>query len=257
MEIYPNKKICKTKNADVFILNKNSIGEFDKINPVELIIINTDYFYSPDFFLSINNINPHTKSNTKKIITSDIIVTIYFNYLDKKIYQLFPNCTTIVINTFQNNFSNISKIIDDLEIKNVEYVLDSHVFLNNSIYNYGNFFESFFNGTIANIKNVTIKNQIDYDKKINKQDIMFDTVIENIIKTFVTADKINKNNIRQINNIINWDLIDKCMLDKQTFNPKYINLINIEYVDENNNILIADKIINIKENVLFSEGILL
>lgn len=250
-EMYPNKKICKAKNVDVFILNKNSICDFDKINPIELIIVNTDYSYSPDFFSSINDINPHTKSNTEKIITSDIIIIMYFNYLDKKIYQLFPNCTTIVINTFQNNFLNISKILDDLEIKNVEYVLDSHVFFNDSIYHYENFFESFFIGTISNIKNVTIKNKINYDKKSQN------TMVENILQTFITEDKINKNNIQQINNIVGWKLIDKCMLDKQTFNSKYINLMNIEYVDKNNNVLISNKIINIKERVLFSEGMLL
>jgi hypothetical protein len=50
MEIYPNKKICKTKSVDIFILNKNSINEFEQINPVELLIINTDFFYSLEFF---------------------------------------------------------------------------------------------------------------------------------------------------------------------------------------------------------------
>ena len=258
MEKYPNKKICITKSVDIFILNKNSVCELEKINPVELLIINTDYFYSPDFFYSLNNINPDTKSNTTKIITSDIIITMYFNYLDKKIYQLFPNCTTIVIYSFQNIFSNISKILDDLEIKNVEYILDSNVFLSNSIYYYHYFFESFFNGKISNIKNVIIKNQImDYNKNIDDNKNIQDTVIENILKTLITKEKINKKNTGQINNIVDWDLIDKCMLDKTTFNPKYINLMNIEYNDKNNNILIVDKIINIKEQVLFSEGILL
>lgn len=251
MEIFANKKICRTKSVDIFILNKNSIDEFEQINPTELIIINTDYIYSSNFFSSINNINPITKSNTKKIITSDIIIDTYFNYLDKKIYQLFPNCTTIIVNSFQNNFFNISKILDDLEFKNVEYILDSHVFLNDSIYRYKYFFESFFYGTISNIKNVIIRNNIDYNE--NK----VDTVIKNIIKTFITNDKIMKMNTSQINNIIRWNLFDKCILDKKKFNPKYINLMNIKYIDKNNNILIVDSIINIKENVLLSDGILL
>lgn len=252
MEIYPNKKICMTKSVDIFILNKNSINEFEQINPVELLIINTDFFYSPEFFYSINNINPDNKSNTKKIITSDIIITTYFNYLDKKIYQLFPNCTSITISSFQNNFSNISKILDDLEIKNVEYILDSNVFLNNSIYYYQYFFESFFNGKISNIKNVIIKNEIISDEANNQ-----DTVIENILKKLITKEKISKKNSTQMNNIIEWDLKDKCMLDNKTFNPKYINLISIKYINKNNNSIIIDKIINIKEHVLFSEGILL
>jgi hypothetical protein len=59
-----------------------------------------------------------------------------------------------------------------------------------------------------------------------------------------------------MNNIIELGLIDKYMLDKKTFNPKYINFINIRYIDKNNNIIV-DQIINIKEHVLLGEGILL
>ena len=259
MDSNPNKKICMIKSTDIFILNKNSVSEFANINPIELIIINTDFCYSSDFFNYLNNIFPDSKSNTKKIITSDSVVVKYFNYLDKKFNQIFPNCNTIVINTFENNFTSISKILDDLEIKNVEYNLDYHTLMNNSIYNYKYFFDNFFNGSISNIENIIIRNRINCED----YNYQFDSIDINIINTIITKDKINQQNNNQINNIIKLDISDKCYIDKHNlstennFNPKYINLLNIKYIDDKNNIVILDKIINIKQNQLFFEGYLL
>lgn len=254
-----NKKICRIKSTDIFILNKNSLSEFANINPEELIIINTDFLYSYEFFQCLNNILPDNKCNTRKIITSDLVIVKYFKYLNKKLNQIFPNCDTIVINTFENNFVSISNILDDLSVKNVEYNLDNYTLMSNSIYKYQYFFEHFFNDSISNIENITIRNKINCEYN----NYQTSTISENIIRTIITKDKINQKNINQINNIIKWGVCDECFVGKNylfgecIFNSKHINLLNIKYIDIKNNILISDKIIIIKEHTLLDEHILL
>ena len=254
-----NKKNCRIKSTDVFVLNKNSLCEFVNINPIELIIINTDFLYSNDFFQCLNNIIPDNKYNTRKIITSDLVIVTYFKFLNKKLNQIFPNCDTIVINSFENKFISISNILDDLAVKNIEYNLDNYTLMSNSIYNYKYFFDSFFTDSISNIENITIRNKINCEHS----DYQINTISENIINTIITKDKINQKNNNQINNIIKWGISDKCFVGKNylfgeyIFNFKHINILNIKYIDIKNNILISDKIINIKENILLFDGFLL
>ena len=96
---------------------------------------------------------------------------------------------------------SISKILDDLEIKNVEYNLDNYTLMYKSIYNYKYFFENFFNGSISNIENIIIRNRINCENS----NYQLDTIGKNIIDTIITKDKINQKNKTFINNIIKWD----------------------------------------------------
>lgn len=249
----PNKKICKTKTVDTFILNKNSIEEFEQINPITLIIIYTNFIFDNIFFNCINNLNPHNKTNTIKIITSDLVISKYFYYLDKKINELFFNFKTLVINSFDNSFLLVSDILDDLEIMNVEYNLDYNIHLTNSIYLYDHFFDKFFHSTYKYLKNITIKNNICNDLT------NLDTVEIKIINNLITMDKIKNKNKKVFNFIKNWEPINKYFIyyDNsfdfyyQIYNLNNINLLNLKYIDMKNNIVIQCALLNIKEDNLY------
>jgi len=114
-------------NVDIFILNINNIENYKLVDPDELIIINSSNEYSNIFFQTI--CKGGTKFNVKKIITSDSAITEYIKYIEQNFELLYPNCHTIQINSYTNNFFLISRIIDDLNIiKNLEYVLNDYVF---------------------------------------------------------------------------------------------------------------------------------
>ena len=112
---YPkNKKKQIEIEPDIFVLTTSNIINYIYSNPDELIIINSSFNYSQSFFQSI--IDGGIKSNVKKIITSDSVVVKYLANIDKRFTSLFPNCKSIQINSLENNFILISRIIDDLVI---------------------------------------------------------------------------------------------------------------------------------------------
>lgn len=249
----PNKKICKIKNEDLFILNKSSIEEFEYSNPKTLIIVNTNFIFDTIFLNCINNLNPQNKTNTIKIITSDLVISKYFTYLDKKISDLFPNFELLIINSFDNSYLLISDILDELKVINVEYNLDYNIHLTNSIYLYEHFFDKFFHGTYKHLKNITIKNNI------CQNDSNLDTVELKIINNLISMDKIKNKNKKVFNFIKDWCPINKCFiyydnsLDyyHQIYNLKYINLLNLKYIDIKNNNIICSDLLNIKEDDLY------
>ena len=211
---------------NIFILNASNTFNYKYSNPDELIIIDTSYNYSKVLLQSI--IDGGTKLNVKKITTSDSVIIKYFAGIEKTFSILFPNCFTIQINSFLNDFIIISHIIDDLTIvKNVEYKLNDYVFIHNSASKYKYFYEFFFTSSLANIKYVKITNDID-DNKTN-------CVIEkNIISNIIVPSIIDKKNETQI------DYIKKYNIDKL-----HINNIYFEYVDNKRNVYFTKNVINV------------
>lgn len=222
---YPKSK-KKRIELYTFVLNTSNMFDYKYSNPDELIIIDTSFNYSKVLLETI--INGGTKSNITKIITSDTVIVKYFACIEKTFSRLFPNCFTIQINSFSNDYLMISRVIDDLTIVvNVEYKLNDYVFVHNSATKYKYFYESFFTGSLANIKYVKITNDID-DSKTN-------CVIEkNIITNIIIPSIIDKKNSTQ------FEYIKKYNVDKL-----YINNIHFEYVDNKRNIYFSKYIINV------------
>jgi hypothetical protein len=226
-ELNPNKKRRLYDDFNIFILNMNNLDSYKLVDPDELIIINTSYEYSNIFYQTI--FEGGTKINVKKIITSDSVITKYIKYIEQKFELIFPNCDTIQINSYNNNFLLISKIIDDLRIiKNIEYVLNDYIFFSNSISKYIYFTKSFFTCSLSNILFIKIINNITNETKccIEKK------IIENIID-FNQIEEINKS---QLDNIKKYKIDNSC-----------INNILIEYIDKKNNIFIKKNVYNIMD----------
>lgn len=229
---YPKSK-KKRIELNTFVLNTSNIFNYTKSNPDELIIIDTSFNYSKSLLQTI--IDGGTKQNVKKITTSDSVIVKYFTCIEKMFQILFPNCKTMHINSFSNNYFIISRVIDDLMVvENVEYRLNNYVFIYNSTPKYKFFYESFFTGSLANIKNVKIINDID-DSKTS-------CVIEkNIIANIIVPSIIDKKNSIQL------DYIKKYNVDKS-----HINNIYFEYVDNKRNVYFSKYIINVA-NIDFVE----
>lgn len=230
----PNKKKRIFYNVDnVFILNMNNLDNYKSIDPDELIIVNSSNEYLNNFYQTI--CEGGTKFNVKKIITSDSVITEYIKYMEPKFEFLFPNCDTIQINSYTNNFSLISRIIDDLKIiKNLEYVLNDYVFLKNSISKYIYFTKSFLTGKISNISfikiinNITLETNCSVEKKIIENIINFNQ-IEEINKSHLNDIKKYKLDNSSINNIL-FEYIDK---KKNTHIKKIIhNIIEIDFTTD-------------------------
>ena len=218
-------------NSDTNNNNTNTIN-YKYSNPDELLIINTSFTYSETFLQAI--IKGGIKPNVKKIITSDSIVVKYLDRIEIKFSILFPNCKTIQINSLENKFFMISRIIDDLKIiENIEYKLNNYVFFNDSLYNYKYFSDLFFTNELSNIKYVKIINDID-DNESNCY------IEKNIIKNIINFDIINEKNNLQINSI-----------NKNNINVYNNNILYFEYIDHKRNILFSTNIININEIILF------
>ena len=234
IQIYlnPNKKrrlnydidIVDNEN-DIFILNMNNLENYKSVDPNELIIINSSNEYSSLFYKTI--FEGGRKFNVKKIITSDLVITEYIKYIEQKFEFLFPNCDTIKINSYTNNFSLISRIIDDLRIiKNVEYLLNDCVFLTNSISKYIYFTKLFFTGSLSNISFIKIINNITIETNC--------TVEKRIIRNIINFNQIDEINKSQLNDIKKYKL-----------DNSYINNILFEYIDKKNNLHIKKIIHNI------------
>lgn len=229
-ELNQNKKrrLCNDNNTnsdDIFVLNMNNLDNYKLSNPNELIIINSSTEYSEIFYSTI--INGGIKSNIKKIITLDLVITKYIKYMEQQFILLFPNCFTIQVNSFSNEFYLISQIIDNFKIiKNIEYILNDYIFLNNSIYRYNFFTKSIFTGSLSNILSIKIINNItqDIDCCIGKK----------IISNIVDFDQIENINKSLLNDIIQYQIND-CNVNKILF----------EYIDTKMNIHIKKNIYNI------------
>lgn len=223
-EQHKNKKI--KIEPDQFVLN-TSTTNYKCSDPNELIIINTSYDYCKSFYQLI--IDGGTKSNVVKIITSDLVIVKYFIRMEKMFVNFFPNCKTIEINSFSNDYYLISTIIDTLLIvENIVYKLNDCVFINNSMITYKNFSDLFFTGNLTNIKNVKIINNIDdneTDCSIEKKIIM------NII-SHTTIENKNK---------YQYNYINKYQIDES-----YINNIYLEYKDNKRSIYFSKYVLNIK-----------
>lgn len=224
---YPkNKKKRIEIELDIFVLTTSNTTNYKYSNPDELIIVNSLFNYSQSFFESI--IDGGIKSNVKKIITSDSVVVRYLANIEKRFSSLFPNCKSIQINSLDNEFVLISRIIDDLRIvENVEYKLNDYIFLYNSILKYKYFYETFFTCSLANIKYVKITNDID-ESKTNC------TIEKNQIINIITPNTIDEKNKLQI------ELINKHNIDKSCINNLYF-----EYIDNKRNVFFSKNIINI------------
>lgn len=195
---------------DIFILNINNHENFINSNPINLIIINTSYNYSK-IFLSIIFCSG-IKSNVKKIMTTDSIIKKYF-FNENDFKKIFPNCNTIQVNSFDNNFFNIPLIIDNLEIvEKIEYNLDDNIFVNDIFNKYYYFFESILTSYLSNIKCLVIKNKTNINDFNN-------FIIKTIQRTNIISKKYNKPNY-----IYN----------------KSINLLNFIFIDYNNKIIINE-----------------
>lgn len=237
--IYKKKKIEVEVEVEVdtFILNSSTTNNYINSNPDELIIIYSSYEYSHSFIRSI--IDGGIKPNVKKIITSDSVIVKYLIIIEKLFSQLFPNCKTIQINSFSNDFILISHIIENLLIvENIEYKLNDYILIHNSITKYNNFFHSFFTGNLSNIKNVKIINDIDENKTkcyVEKNEII-NIISQNIIE--------KKNNSQ-------FDYIRKFNINKSR-----INNIYFEYIDNKRKIYFSKYIINIiNKDKGFIEGV--
>lgn len=221
-----NKKRKIEKYSNIFVLNTNNIDKYLETDPDELIIINSSNDYSNSF----NQIiwNGGIKIQVKKIITSDSIITKYFNMGFYEFSQIFPNCTSIQINSLDNNYRTIPTIINNFKIiKNLEYVLDDNVYINNAISNYKNFFETFFSQELKNIEHVKIINKIDLFKS--------KCVIEkNIIMNLIDIDVINEFNKTQFDFINNFKIRNN-----------HIHYIPFEYINMSTNTNIRTQVINI------------
>lgn len=232
---YPKSKKKRIEiELNTFVLNASNIFNYINSNPDELIIIETSFNYSKILFQSI--IDGGTKQNVKKIITSDLVIIKYFDSIEKMFSTLFPNCRTMLINSFSNDYFIISRVIDDLKIvKNIEYKFNDYVFIRNSLIKYKYFYESFFTGSLANIKYVKIINDIDDNKTncvIEKKQIT-NIIIPNIIdkKNQTQIDYIKKYNIPQshLNNLY-FEYVDN---KRNVYFSKYIvNVVNIDIIED-------------------------
>lgn len=228
VELYcpENKKKQIDTERYIFVLTTSNAKNYIYSNPDELIIVNSSFNYHHPFLQSI--IDGGIKSNVKKITTSDSVVVKYLANIEKKFSLLFPNCKTIQINSFENEFVLISRIIDDLVIvENIEYKLNDYILLHNSIVKYKYFYESFFTYSLANIKYVKITNDIDENKT--------NCVIEkNQITNIIKPNRIDKKNKLQIESINEHNIDKSC-----------INNLYFEYIDNKRNVFFSKNIINI------------
>jgi hypothetical protein len=219
----PNKK--RKINTSVFILNRDSLDDYYLINPDELIIIYSSNKYSHQFMETI--IKAGTKANIQKIITSDSVIIKYIKYIENIFENLFPNCKTIKINSLENDFNLISRIIDDIKIiKNIEYTINDYIYYNDSSYKYKFFTNSFLTGNLVNIKYIKIINNINIEPTC--------TIEKKIINNIIDFDLIEKNNKLQLDTIIKYNI-----------SSKSINYIYFEYIDKQKNIYYNTRIINI------------
>lgn len=227
---------------EIFILNANNIDNYKEANPINLIIINTNYVFENNFLEII--INGKQKNNVKKIITSDLVITKYFGKILKDFEYLFPSCDTIQVNTFDNNCEKISRIIDCLGVvKNLEYILDDHIFINYEFRNlYWFFIGSLLNGFLVNIKNIILRNKVDTDN--------FNDFITNKITKF---DIINKNNLYVLNFLIKNKFENFCFQNNVIESNKYINLVNFKFIDFYGNIMLDGNLININQITIFEK----
>lgn len=220
------KRKKKKIEYNTFVLNVSNIFNYMNTNPDELIIIDTSFNYSKPLLQSI--IDGGTKPNIKKIITSDSVIVKYFISIEKIFSTLYPNCKTIKINSFSNDYVIISRIIDDLVIvKNIEYKLNDNVFIHNSTIKYKYFYELFFTYSLENIKYVKIINDID-DSKTDCE------IEKNIIINIIIPSIIDKKNKTQIDYIKKFNI-----------NKSYINNLYFEYVDNKRNMYFSKYIINV------------
>lgn len=232
IDYFASKKIIE---YNTFVLNASNIFNYKYSNPNELIIIDSSFNYSKELLQSI--IDGGVKPNVKKIITSDSVIVKYFTDIEKTFQILFPNCLTIQINSFSNEYVIISRIIDDLTIvENIEYILNNYVFIHNSTFKYKYFYELFFTNSLANIKNVKITNDIDDSKTscVIEKNIITNIIIPSIIdkKNKTLIDYIKKYNIDKshINNIY-FEYVDNI---RNVYFSKYIlNVANIDFIDDN------------------------
>lgn len=232
---YHKKKKKKIEiELNTFVLNTVNTINYKNSDPDELIIINTSLNYIEEFLQSITN--GGTKYNVKKIITTDLVIVKYFINIEKMFFSLFPNCDTIQINLFSNDFVLISRIIDDLiTIKNIEYKLNDNIYNYNSVIKYKYFYDSFFTGSLVNIKNIKIINNIDINKTncIIEKNIIANIVIPNMIDdrnnfqlNYIKKHNVNKSNI----NIIYFEYFDA--KKKIYFLKNIINIVNIDFIED-------------------------
>ena len=224
------KKIRRIENS-VFILNMNSIDNYKNVDPNELIIINTEKEFSQKFMNVITS--GKIKFNVKKIITSDSIIIKYIKNIQNSFIILFPNCISIQINSLENNFNFISTIIDNTKIiKSIEYILNDNVKLNNSLYKYKLFTETFLTGNLLNIKKIKIIKNISIDTECTVEKNNIDNIVDfNLLQT-------NNNYILQI-------------IEKYGISSNCINYINFEYIDMSKNINHNTILLNTVDDICF------
>jgi hypothetical protein len=228
---FENKKKIRRIENSVFILNMNSIDNYKNVDPNELIIINTEREFSQKFMNVITS--GKIKFNVKKIITSDSIIIKYIKNIQNIFLILFPNCTSIQINSLENNFNLISTIIDNTKIiKNIEYILNDNIKLSNSLYKYKLFTETFLTGNLLNIKKIKIIKNITIDTECAVEKNNIDNIVDfNLLQT-------NNNYILQI-------------IEKYGISSNCINYINLEYINMNKNINRNTILLNTVDDICF------
>ena len=242
IQVSERRRIENNITQEYFILNLNNMSNYKDSNPINLIIINTSNIFN-DIFLEVI-LNGGMKENVKKIITLDLVILRYIEKIIGVFGKLFPQCDTIQINSFDNIYTDISNIIDRLKIiKNIEYNLDEHIFINYEFKNeYMYFIGAVLTGFLINIKNIIIRNKTninDFNNFITEKIIQ-----ENIVE---------KHNEYSLNFIKNNGFENICLFNNQIISNKYTNLIKFIFIDFYGNIIINDTLINLNQKEFFEK----
>jgi hypothetical protein len=240
------KRRIENNIQDFFILNMNNVYNYKDTNPINLIIINTSYNFDNNFLKTI--INGGMKENVYKIITSDIVIIKYVEKFSCNFQYLFPMCDSIQINSFDNNYMNISSIIDNLQIiTNLEYILDDHIFLNCKFKDYYlHFIGMLLTGYLVNIKNITIRVKTNID---NFNDFIINKIIQD--------DIVQKHNSYSIGLIKQKKIENVCYENGVVVQNKYVNLINFKLIDYYGKVILNDTLINLNQDALFEKCIVM
>lgn len=232
----PIKKLCIMNSSTNFIFSKDSLDNYEKSNPQILIIINSSFSFSHYFLNKLFEGN--TKTNVNKIITSDSVVVRYINVMVRHFADLFPNCKTIQVNSFENNFESIFEIIDSIKcVTNIEFNITDSVVESNEFYKYKNFFDILCAKNFHNIKSICIRNKITNHPKFRNIFNVLDVKNKINYATNIRYEELKKNN-KHSHNFELFELFELlCKFPNQT------NITNIRYIDCVGNVIVNENLL--------------